>query len=73
VRRARFQAFPLEGKVSPNGDGKVNVKDVSLIKRFISGLLSETELVLLNADINQDGKVNAKDITSIKKFIAVGE
>ena len=59
--------------MSPNGDGKVNVKDVSLIKRFISGLLSETELVLLNADINQDGKVNAKDITSIKKFIAVGE
>ena len=56
-----------------NGDGKVNAKDLTLLKRFISGTLDENTLALLCADVNGDGKQNAKDITLIKKMIATGE
>jgi hypothetical protein len=61
---------PLLGDV--NGDGKVTVKDVSLLKRFVAGLVTEDDIILVNSDLNGDGKQNAKDITAIKKFIALG-
>jgi uncharacterized Zn finger protein len=56
-----------------NDDGKINAKDIALLKRFISGLVADNELNLVNGDVNGDGKHNARDITAIKRFIALGE
>jgi|GEM_PF-2556576 len=53
-----------------DGDGKINAKDITLIKRFISGLADEDDVILENCDMNGDGKINVKDINLIKKFIA---
>jgi len=61
---------PIPGDA--NGDGKCTVSDVSLMKRHIAGLVSEDQLIYLNADVNGDGKVNATDITRIKRYIATG-
>ena len=55
-----------------NDDGKVNAKDITLLKRFISGVVSEDEINLANCDLNGDGKHNSRDITLIKKLIAIG-
>jgi len=52
-----------------DGDGKVNAKDITLIKKFISGLNDMNSIVLANCDTNGDGKVNMKDVTLIKKLI----
>jgi hypothetical protein len=53
-----------------NGDGKVNAKDVNLIKKFISGTADLTRYDLEAADMNGDGKINAIDINLIKKAIS---
>ena len=44
-----------------NGDGKVSIKDVTIL---ISYLLNEsTPIVFVNADISGDGKISIKDVT----------
>jgi|GEM_PF-1162542 len=53
-----------------NGDGKVNAKDITQIKMFISGTADIDVTYQVNADVNGDGKINAKDITLIKRAIA---
>jgi|GEM_PF-2215182 GH25 family lysozyme M1 (1,4-beta-N-acetylmuramidase)/uncharacterized protein YraI len=55
-----------------NGDGHVNVSDITLIKKFISGLVAESDILIVNSDANGDGKINVKDVSLIKRLIAVG-
>jgi len=56
-----------------DGDGKINVKDINNLKKFISGSVGENNLAFCNCDFNGDGKINAKDISAIKRFIALGQ
>ena len=53
-----------------NEDGKVNIKDATLIQKSIANLttLTETGEVLADADLNT--KINIKDATAIQKHIA---
>ena len=53
-----------------NGDGKVTAKDVSLLKKYIAGIVNDDEVNFLNADINGDGKINSRDLAELKKIIA---
>lgn len=53
-----------------NGDGKVNVKDATLIQKFAAKLIDLTDAEKLRADVNGDGKVNVKDATAIQKYAA---
>ena len=55
-----------------NGDTKINSRDLSLIKKYISGVVNEDEIDFANADINVDGKVNTKDTALLKRLIAQG-
>jgi len=55
-----------------NEDGKVNARDITLLKKFIAGTASADQLNVANGDINGDGKHNARDITAMKRYIAVG-
>ena len=54
----------LQGDV--NGDGKVNVSDVSTL---INMIMDITEMDLMNADVNGDGRVNVSDITALINII----
>ncbi|MBR5372797.1 MAG: leucine-rich repeat protein [Oscillospiraceae bacterium] len=62
---------PAAVKGDMNGDGAVNLKDVTILRRYIAGgwtvVLDETA-----ADINGDGKVNLKDVTLLRRYIAGG-
>ena len=53
-----------------NGDGKVNVKDVTAIQKHIAKSNELTKEQLEKADINGDGKVTVKDATALQKKIA---
>jgi|GEM_PF-2248347 len=52
-----------------NGDGKINAKDITAIKRGIAGTIPEG-ITYENGDVNGDGKINAKDITAVKRYIS---
>ena len=49
-----------------NGDGKVNVSDVTALVNMILGVITKDET---RADINGDGKVNVSDVTALVHII----
>ena len=49
-----------------NGDGKVNVSDVTALINMILGVIPKDEA---RADINGDGKVNVSDVTALVNLI----
>ncbi|MDO5124608.1 MAG: starch-binding protein [Eubacteriales bacterium] len=52
-------------------NGKVNVKDATLIQKHVAGIEKITgEVALLASDADQNGNVNVKDATAIQKFVA---
>lgn len=51
-------------------DGVVNVKDATLIQKFLAKLVNLTENAKSAADAESDGTVNIKDATAIQKFAA---
>lgn len=53
-----------------NLDGKLNVRDATVIQKFIAQMIEIDEIQLELADFNDDGKVNVKDATAIQKTIA---
>lgn len=50
-----------------NGDGKVNMKDVTRLHQYINGW--DVEISEQTADVNGDGKINMKDVTRLHQFI----
>jgi uncharacterized repeat protein (TIGR02543 family) len=58
-------------KVTPgdvNGDGKVNVVDIALVRDHILGNAVET-FIENAADLNEDGKINVTDLALIRDII----
>lgn len=53
-----------------NRDGKINIRDATLIQKHLAKLASLDEKQMIIADINLDNKVNIKDATTIQKKIA---
>lgn len=59
---------PLLGDVT--GDGEVNLLDIFMLKRAISGATTLEKDAKYAADVNGDGRINAGDILMIKRHIA---
>ncbi len=53
-----------------NADGKVNIKDATVIQKHIAKMDTGVELNLPIVDCFEDGKINIKDATLIQKFLA---
>ncbi len=53
-----------------NYDGKISIKDATLIQKFSAKLISENQFNYKNADVDTDGTVNVKDATAIQKMVA---
>lgn len=58
----------LKGDADCNG--KVNVKDATLIQKYIAKISDMTEQGIENAEVDGNGKLNVKDATMIQKYIA---
>lgn len=53
-----------------NMDEKLNIRDATLIQKYLAMLADLDEAALALADFDQNGKVNVKDATAIQKFLA---
>ena len=53
-----------------NGDGKVNIKDATMIQKAAAKITELTDEENIRANVNSDAKVNVKDATAIQKFVA---
>ena len=51
-----------------NGDGTVDAKDVTVLRRYLAGW--SVDIQLDAADLNGDGEVNAKDVTVLRRQLA---
>lgn len=58
----------LKGDV--NGDGKVNIDDVTLIQKYIANIAELDSIQLKAADVNDDENANIDDVTMIQKVLA---
>jgi len=67
--RAYFKKNTNFGDV--NGDGQVNITDVSLLVNNILGMENEG-FIVNNADISSDGQVNITDVTTLVNYILLG-
>lgn len=62
----------LKGDV--NGDGKVSITDLSLLKLYLTGNPSgSSNFVERNADVNGDGQVTLTDLSQLKQLLLSGE
>lgn len=53
-----------------NGDGLVNMKDISAIQRYLVGGEELSAAALKAADVNGDGAINMKDASKLQKIIS---
>ncbi len=72
-----FSVVPVvsaeEGRVllgDVNLDGKVNIRDVTLLQKYVANIVELSETQLRAIDANGDKNLNIKDATSLQKFIA---
>lgn len=53
-----------------NGDGSVDLKDVVVLGKYITGSIGASEINVGNSDVNLDGGVNLKDYVILKRHMA---
>lgn len=53
-----------------NRDGVVDIKDVTVLRRYLAGTIAEADVDLLAADCNGDGVVDIKDVTVLRRYLA---
>ena len=52
-----------------NQDGSINICDVVLLNKILSGQVSANEAQRANADVNADGAVDGTDSVILVKFL----
>lgn len=53
-----------------NLDGRIDIKDVSLIQMYLSDIVNISEANVVAADVNRNGKVDVNDATLIQEYIS---
>lgn len=53
-------------------DGKVNLKDVTLLRRYLSDAWGTEEIQAKQSDVDKDGQVTLKDLTVLRRYLAGG-
>ena len=51
-------------------DGKITIRDASMIQKAIAKMVDMTDMQFKAADTNDDGRINVKDATAIQKYLA---
>jgi hypothetical protein len=59
---------PESVKTDLNGDGKVNINDVTYLQRAIAKIVTLSDET--KADLSLDGKVDINDVTMLQKYLA---
>ena len=53
-----------------NGDGELDARDLTRLKKYFAGTVQLDEAGLKAADCNGDGELDARDLTRLKKYFA---
>lgn len=64
-------AFHFKSLGDADGDGEISVKDVILLRRFLTGSSAVT-ITEATADVYRNGRIDVKDIITLRRFIAGG-
>lgn len=73
IEAAKTADTPKKGSGDVNGDGEINVTDVSMVTAHIKGKKALTSEQKKRADVNGDGKINATDATAIASKVKPAE
>ena len=61
---------PDSVKVDLNGDGKTNIKDATILQKYLAKKVTLTDAQLKLADFNLDTAVDVNDVTMMQKYLA---
>ncbi|MDR0913970.1 MAG: leucine-rich repeat protein [Oscillospiraceae bacterium] len=53
-----------------NQDGKVGIRDATLIQKYLALMISSGEINKLAADVDGDGSINITDVITMQKYLA---
>ena len=53
-----------------NGDGKVDINDVTVMQKYISGMITLSDELVAKLDLNYDGGKNINDATMLQKHLS---
>lgn len=53
-----------------NDDGSVNIKDVTILRRYLANWTDYQNIVKMAADVNVDNEINIKDVTILRRYLA---
>lgn len=53
-----------------NLDGKIDIKDVTIVQMYLAGIKELSDAQLIVADVNNDNKVGIDDATTTQKYLA---
>ena len=64
--------FRIAVKGDINDDGKVNVSDIILMRRYLVGMISLEKYQIKAGDLNNDGRIGTTDVINLRRAIAGG-
>ena len=53
-----------------NGDGRISITDIVMLRRSLAGLITLTETQQKAADLNKDGRVSIADLVQLRRQLA---
>lgn len=54
----------------PDGDGKITIRDVTMIQMYCAEMIDATDEQKMQMDINGDGRITVLDATTLQRYLA---
>ena len=65
-----YADIPAAKRGDVNGDGKVSMMDLLVLRKYIAGITELTEAQMKAADVNNDGKVSMMDVLWLRQYLS---
>ena len=65
-----YADIPAVTRGDVNGDGKVSMMDLLVLRKYLAGITELTETQMKAADVNNDGKVSMMDVLWLRQYLA---
>ncbi len=71
VKTGSVKVYPAEMILGDlDGNGRITIADVLLIRKYLAGVIDEAELFLENADVDGNNRTTIADVLLIRKYLA---